>query len=456
MTKSKHSSIKSAVDANASSSSILGTYEGESMDTNITNNNGLDITREVIEYVLDSEDYERGIKYGWFIGFLGHPEDPGCMDFERGCIVMTDMSINDDGKVHAKFNLIDTPVGRIVKTFIDAGVQFGISIRGAGDIIGHSVDPETFVFRGYDLVAFPAFPESIPTFTGVAASTNIETQKKYKAVCAAVKTNLPAITSCSEIDIIQSQFAPQSEEYKMLQKRRDEIESESSINLDKEKLEAMTMLYVECSQQVGDLMLQVENLKRSNTQYVCESERKLKSLKRITSAQLNDTLKDLNSYAADYNDVIAENTRLNAKLKSVSKDNLIYKQKVKSSSDELRNKDHIIASLKSDLSETVTASTDIKASASNLGETNKRLNSEIRACKQMLRDFQSAYANIYANALGVDLGHLSITASTTVDDIHKMVSGAMNSANMPSATIVEPVFVGDIDEDDDDDNLVTM
>ena len=30
---------------------ILGTYEGETLDTNITNKNGLDITREVMETI---------------------------------------------------------------------------------------------------------------------------------------------------------------------------------------------------------------------------------------------------------------------------------------------------------------------------------------------------------------------------------------------------------------------
>ena len=193
--------VKNAKPINAASSSspILGTYEGEALDTNITNNNGLDITSEVIEAVLESEDYAVGIENGWFIGFLGHPEDPNCMDFKDGCIVLTDMELNSDGKVHASFNLLDTPVGRVVKTLQDAGVKFGISIRGAGDIIDQSVDPDTFVFRGYDLVSFPAYPNSIPTFTEIAASTNIETQKKYKAVCAAVRKNLSSITSASTI-----------------------------------------------------------------------------------------------------------------------------------------------------------------------------------------------------------------------------------------------------------------
>lgn len=124
-------------------STVIGVFEGECADSNITNENGLDITRPVWEVVFSSEEYKRAIEMGWYIGFLGHPDDPGCMDFEHACIVMTEGHIDANGKVHGKFNLIDTPVGRIVKAFIDAGVIFGISVRGAGDIINNSVDPET-------------------------------------------------------------------------------------------------------------------------------------------------------------------------------------------------------------------------------------------------------------------------------------------------------------------------
>ena len=103
---------------------VLGTYEGECADAEITNLNGLDITRQVWENVFSSEDYKKAIKLGWYIGFLGHPEDPNCMDFEHACIVMTDGYIDNQGKIHGKFNLIDTPVGRIVWAFQEAGVTF--------------------------------------------------------------------------------------------------------------------------------------------------------------------------------------------------------------------------------------------------------------------------------------------------------------------------------------------
>ena len=125
------------IKASIVNSSILGTYEGEAMDTNITNKNGIDITKDVIEVVLESDDYIQGVANGWFIGYLGHPVEPDCMEFERGCIVLKAMRIEPNGKVYCTFDLVNTPVGQIVKTFIDAGVKFGISIRGAGDIVGN-------------------------------------------------------------------------------------------------------------------------------------------------------------------------------------------------------------------------------------------------------------------------------------------------------------------------------
>ena len=44
------------------SSAIIGTYEGEVLDSNITNKNGLDITVDVMKAVLESEDYKDGIE----------------------------------------------------------------------------------------------------------------------------------------------------------------------------------------------------------------------------------------------------------------------------------------------------------------------------------------------------------------------------------------------------------
>lgn len=430
---------------------ILGTYEGEILDTNITNKNGLDITREVMETVFSSEDYRQGIENGWFIGFLGHPEDPNCMEFNNGCIVMTDGYIDNDGKVYGKFNLIDTSVGQIVKKFQDAGVIFGISIRGAGDIVNNSVQPDTFVFRGFDLVSFPAYPESIPKFTSIAASTNLEDRKKYQSVCTAVNENLKNITSCSTIDILQSQFAPQSKEYKSLENQRQKILSGKTFNIDKEKAEAMTELYLKASAEADKYAKQIERLKHRNSVTISACNRKVAALKRITDSQIGGMSRSLDSVTASCDTLREKNKRLTERLNAVQKTNLLYKQKIESGTDEIKDCETTIAGLQRKLHETVTASSKMESRSSDLGEENKRLRSEIRICKNALRSFQTAYADIYASALGINSESISFSDSTSVLELQNMISSATNTVNLPSTVTVEP-----IDTDEEYNDLITV
>lgn len=488
------------------SNSVIGTYEGEVLNPNITNKNGLDITMEVMENVLESDDYKDGIKYGWFIGFLGHPEDPNCMDFQNGCIVMTDMWI-ENNKIYGKFNLVDTPVGRTVKALQDAGVTFGISIRGAGDIIDNSVDPESFVFRGFDLVSFPAYPDSIPKFTAVAASSDLDEQRKYRVVCKTVMENVESINSCSTIDTLKSQFAPQSEEYKALSKRRDIIQQEKTFNIDRQKIESMTSLYLNASEELNKLSEQTERLKLKNSSVISACTRKIAAIKRVTAAQANDLSMSLDSVNASYNALKKKTRRLsddyenlqkqNKRLKTRLEDekntnlvyrqkiessrsdvpkrenialheqneslksrldeaqntNLIYKQKIESSKDELRQKESTIKDLRERLRKTVTASSEARSLSSDLDDENRQLRLDLNSCKELLRSYQEAYSNVYASALGINPKSLSYTDSTSVAEMQKMIANATNTVNLPSTLTADPVY---IDEDDSDDEIITM
>ena len=168
---------------NGISLAVIGTFEGKSADASVENANQMTLGPELWRNLFNSEEYKRYLKLGHYIGFLGHPDDVGCQDYKNACIVMTDGWLDNDNQVYAKFNLIDTPVGRIVKSFIDAGVQFGISVRGAGDVdASGEVDPDTFVFRGFDIVTFPAYDDAIPKFTEIAASNDVDKQVKYKSI----------------------------------------------------------------------------------------------------------------------------------------------------------------------------------------------------------------------------------------------------------------------------------
>lgn len=511
--KSNSSGIK-----DTENSAIIGTYEGEALDANITNKNGLDITVDVMQTVLESEDYKDGIEHGWFIGFLGHPEDPGCQEFKDGCIVMTDMWIDDNNKVHAKFNLLGTPVGRIVKTYIDAGVTFGISIRGAGDIIDNSVDPETFVFRGFDLVAFPAYPESIPTFSEIAASTDVKDQKKYKSICNAVKRNLESITSTSTIEVLKSQFAKQSDVYKALDAREKslkKVESKQTFNIDmsQQRFDSVMQLYLESVQACQELQMRLDKAERTAStikasirrkddssqreiqSIQADSRKKLESVKRITAAQIEglesevheledrvqeleeqnakiqhdsdsrlesvkasmqrrisdmqkkitDTNTSLDSVRASYERLKATNSHLSKQVDSLNNSNLLYKQKIDASMDDIQSKESIISDLREKLRETVTASSASERRTSNLDEENAILRQEVETCRKMLREYQDAYASMYAASLGVNPDGISVNDAMSVSEIRKAISSATNSMNIG----VAPGFSGCDNEDGD-------
>lgn len=456
--------------AEVKSPSILGTFEGECADANITNLNGLDITRPVWETVFSSEEYKKAIELGHLIGFLGHPEDPNCMDFEHACIVMKEGHIDDDGKVRGKFDLVDTPVGRIVKTFIDAGVKFGISVRGAGDIENNSVDPDTFVFRGFDLVSFPAYPDSIPEF--IAASSDLDSQRKYKAISAAIKKNKDGLNTVESVDILQSHLAKQSDEYKMLENRKSEIEDCDDIDIRDQKIDGMTDLYLnECqnNKKLKDEIAECKRLLNESIKANATLQRKFNSMKRIVSSQ-SIKVKEVEensdrqiaevkaSRSVDKRSIEELNRKLadkSSELERLRRVNLKYKQRIETSSNDIADKDSVISSLRADLDETVNQVKASEAKTSNLDAVNRRLKSKISACEKLLAEYQDAYADIYANALGVHLDSLPVSASTSVSDIRNMISGSVSLK--PSTQLTsEPTSEDLMSYGDDDSELITL
>ena len=483
---------------------IIGTFEGECADANITNNNGLDITRPVWENVFNSDEYKEAIDKGWFIGFLGHPEDPNCMDFRNACIVMTEGHIDDNGKVYGKFNLVDTPVGRTVKSFIDAGVTFGISVRGAGDIINNSVDPDTFVFRGFDLVSFPAFPESIPTFKAIAASTNLDEQAKYQKVRASVTTELPNITSAEALDLIQDQFAENSDMYQIIDDRKAELEApefdeiveplaEDRIELLERQLDGVMNVYLQEKCEADKLRLDLDVLQNTQTATSIQMSRKLHVIHRICAQQSLEVKKLEKQSDRDSRALRKANARnkvlsaTNLKLKETiekekrevitasnkiellenqldSKDqkyqqkheeNLQYQTKIEASEDLMAEKDETIRLLQEKLDKTVVEASKAEKRASNLEGKVDELSKSIKASQDLIAEYQDAYASYYSQAVGVSLKDIPVTASTTVSELQQAITRNASSISR-SNVFVEPQPVDIETLDDEDLDLITL
>ena len=449
---------------------ILGKFSGKSCDSNVFNNNDMHLCRELFENVIASDEYKDAIERGHYIGYLGHPEDPACQEFQNACIVMTDMKIEENGDINADFNLVDTPVGRIVKAFIDAGVKFGISIRGAGDVSGDGeVDPETFIFRGFDLVAFPAYNDCVPTFQEVAASSDINKQKKYKKVCAAVTKNLSEITSCEALETIRSQFVEGTSPYDAVSARLDELSVDTPAvtievpeSLQDQQVSALVNLYSDAIEEIDHLKEEnsrLLNTVEETTTSLVHATSKIKRMSRIHETQIDSLDSALAASDAKVNEehdrylsAHKQIRHLTARVNDVEKMNLNYSQKIQSSNSALLQKDKEIERLRSTLRETVTASKELRTNASNYDAQVNELKTRVAAAEEMIFAYQQAYANLFANALGKKVSNLSVTASTSPEDLRKSILGSTSTEHIPA----KPEYECEYFDEDEDDGLVSL
>lgn len=487
------------------SPSILGKFTGKCCDSNVFNNNDMHLSRELFEKLMDSEEFQRAMENHHYVGFAGHPENSDCQDFEHACIVMKNMRIEDNGEIWGEFDLIDTPVGRVVKAFIDAGVKFGISIRGLGDVDGNGeVDPDQFIFRGFDLVTFPAYDDCIPEFKEIAASTDAKKQAQYKKICATIDTNLQDIRSAEALEFIKEQLPDESDEFIKVDDRIKELNDEIAetvaevdndeaikLAVTEQKLGAMTDLYLDAQDKVRTLEQEMTDMALNNQTLIVECKtlkQKHARLDRIVANQLRDadaaldeaevkaeraqktlsrvqaslrTTKDelkvkdeeLRRVQSECRSQVRANSRLKDRLSKLSDKsladqhtikasedlNLKYQHKIEANSEAISQKDSEIEELKSTLSETVAACEKLESKASNLDEKNKELQSRVEAAEEMVLSYQQAYADIYANALGVCLTGLPITASTSVDELKMMIKSGTSTAGMPASPSFEEV-----------------
>ena len=453
---------------------IIGQFVGKCCDANVINNNDMHLGKKLFENLFASEEYKRAMKNRHYIGFLGHPEQIDCMDYKDACIIMTDCQLLANGEVEGTFDLINTPVGRTVKSFIDAGVNFGISIRGAGDVDSQSgeVDPDTFIFRGFDLVTFPAYDDCIPEFKEVAASTDIEKQKKYKKVCAVVNAELKNITSSKALEVIREQFDEGSDQYNAVNNRINELEccdssemSDEEVTQDvlEQKVTALTQLYVEACSEIEQLREDIVSVTDKADREILTAKSRLSHYERIVSNQLLDA-------DDSYNEQIVANAKLNKELrqvkgqlqaanrqiKSAQQLNLKYQRKIEAHSNIMTQKDSAVENFKSQLNETVVAKTQLESKVRKLSKDNQELKDRIEAAEKLLLEYQQAYANIYASALGKHVSNLTVDPVTSVQDLKKMIFASTNTSGLAASPMMNDLEEGDdfFEDDSLDDSVV--
>lgn len=93
------------------------------------------------------------------LGELDHPEELS-INLDRVSHLITEMWM-DRADGYGKLKLLDTPMGKIVKTLISSGAKLGVSSRGSGNV-GDNGDVSDFEIVTVDIVAQPSAPDAYP------------------------------------------------------------------------------------------------------------------------------------------------------------------------------------------------------------------------------------------------------------------------------------------------------
>lgn len=138
--------------------SVLGILEGPVADFAHSTRNGRHYSEELWENVLKNPLVQEQFKNGGIVGELDHPVDRDDICTEKVAILMREPPVKKDGKYFGKFDILDTPCGRIVYTLAKAGFKLGVSSRGTGDVDDYTdeVDPTSYDFTCFDVVLLPA------------------------------------------------------------------------------------------------------------------------------------------------------------------------------------------------------------------------------------------------------------------------------------------------------------
>jgi len=134
--------------------------EGIFMQTETPNRNGRIYGRGIME--REVHKYQDLINEKRSLGELGHPPNPS-INLTQVSHMITGLKF-EGNDVLGRAKILDTPMGRIAKNFIEEGVRLGVSSRGLGSVKlnkeGVNEVQDDFHLATVDIVADPSAPDA--------------------------------------------------------------------------------------------------------------------------------------------------------------------------------------------------------------------------------------------------------------------------------------------------------
>lgn len=195
--------------------------EGNFMQGNIKNRNGRIYPSAVLEKEMKryTETY---IKTKRALGELGHPDGPQ-INGDRVSHLITEMRKDGDNFI-GKAKILSTPMGEIVKTFIDEGVKIGVSTRGLGSVKqskdGIMEVQNDFHLATVDIVTDPSGPDCF--VQGIMENT----QYYFDIATSSWLPGTPSVAEEAETTVINNTVGIDKELFEAAMNRLQMLEEE--------------------------------------------------------------------------------------------------------------------------------------------------------------------------------------------------------------------------------------
>ena len=134
--------------------------EGIFIQTESKNRTGRIYPKPIMEKAVNAY-VESQVSKKRAVGELNHPEGP-TVNLDKVSHLITDLRFEGNDVV-GKAQILDTPMGKIVKGLLDGGVQLGVSTRGMGSLEqrnGAMYVKDDFILNTVDIVQDPSAPDA--------------------------------------------------------------------------------------------------------------------------------------------------------------------------------------------------------------------------------------------------------------------------------------------------------
>lgn len=143
-------------------SGVLASYKATFMQFNKVNENNRIYPSEIGKNRILTEKVQQAMKENKLLGEINHPKDRFDVDYEKVAINTTSLYYDEPSdSIKGTFDILDTPMGRILKTLVDYGTHISLSARAMGksrNVKGvDEILEDTYVFKTFDAVTDPGF-----------------------------------------------------------------------------------------------------------------------------------------------------------------------------------------------------------------------------------------------------------------------------------------------------------